>query len=135
MAMNPEYDYLFKLLLIGDSGVGKSCLQLAKRRWPMKNQLFLISSVFSNVFFSFSELIFSSCFIPAIRRWHLLWILHLHDRCWFQNSNNRTRRKNYKITNLGHRRTGTIPNNHQLLLPRCSRYHCCVWCHRPRLFW
>lgn len=26
--MSPEYDYLFKLLLIGDSGVGKSCLLL-----------------------------------------------------------------------------------------------------------
>merc|ERR1712013_845506 len=26
--MNPEYDYLFKLLLIGDTGVGKSCLLL-----------------------------------------------------------------------------------------------------------
>jgi len=26
--VNPEYDYLFKLLLIGDSGVGKSCLLL-----------------------------------------------------------------------------------------------------------
>ncbi|TYH83796.1 hypothetical protein ES332_D02G156000v1 [Gossypium tomentosum] len=26
--MNPECDYLFKLLLIGDSGVGKSCLLL-----------------------------------------------------------------------------------------------------------
>lgn len=26
--MNPEYDYLFKLLLIGDSGTGKSCLLL-----------------------------------------------------------------------------------------------------------
>ncbi|XP_042455859.1 ras-related protein RIC1-like isoform X3 [Zingiber officinale] len=26
--MNPEFDYLFKLLLIGDSGVGKSCLLL-----------------------------------------------------------------------------------------------------------
>ena len=25
---NQEYDYLFKLLLIGDSGVGKSCLLL-----------------------------------------------------------------------------------------------------------
>ncbi|SCZ96320.1 BZ3500_MvSof-1268-A1-R1_Chr8-2g10115 [Microbotryum saponariae] len=25
---NPDYDYLFKLLLIGDSGVGKSCLLL-----------------------------------------------------------------------------------------------------------
>eukprot|EP00744_Colponema_vietnamica_P001790 GILI01002920.1.p1 GENE.GILI01002920.1~~GILI01002920.1.p1 ORF type:complete len:208 (-),score=67.56 GILI01002920.1:257-880(-) len=28
MNSNPEYDYLFKLLLIGDSGVGKSCLLL-----------------------------------------------------------------------------------------------------------
>lgn len=27
-AYSPEYDYLFKLLLIGDSGVGKSCLLL-----------------------------------------------------------------------------------------------------------
>ena len=26
--MNAEYDYLFKLLIIGDSGVGKSCLLL-----------------------------------------------------------------------------------------------------------
>ena len=26
--MNPEYDYLFKLLLVGDSGVGKSSLLL-----------------------------------------------------------------------------------------------------------
>ncbi|WP_411024224.1 GTP-binding protein, partial [Salmonella sp. s58408] len=26
--MNPEYDYRCKLLLIGDSGVGKSCLLL-----------------------------------------------------------------------------------------------------------
>lgn len=28
MTLNNEYDYLFKLLLIGDSGVGKSCLLL-----------------------------------------------------------------------------------------------------------
>jgi len=28
MATTPEYDYLFKLLLIGDSGVGKSCMLL-----------------------------------------------------------------------------------------------------------
>lgn len=27
-ACSPRYDYLFKLLLIGDSGVGKSCLLL-----------------------------------------------------------------------------------------------------------
>lgn len=28
LATSSEYDYLFKLLLIGDSGVGKSCLLL-----------------------------------------------------------------------------------------------------------
>jgi Ras-related protein Rab-1A len=28
MASSTEYDYLFKLLLIGNSGVGKSCLLL-----------------------------------------------------------------------------------------------------------
>mmetsp|Transcript_73826 Transcript_73826/g.102541 ORF Transcript_73826/g.102541 Transcript_73826/m.102541 type:complete len:144 (+) Transcript_73826:30-461(+) len=28
MASNQEYDYLFKMLLIGNSGVGKSCLLL-----------------------------------------------------------------------------------------------------------
>ena len=38
-AMNPEYDYLFKLLLIGDSGVGKSCLLLrfAVRMTPWRS--------------------------------------------------------------------------------------------------
>lgn len=28
LSTSSEYDYLFKLLLIGDSGVGKSCLLL-----------------------------------------------------------------------------------------------------------
>ena len=28
MARSSDYDYLFKLVLIGDSGVGKSCLLL-----------------------------------------------------------------------------------------------------------
>ena len=28
LTQSPRYDYLFKLLLIGDSGVGKSCLLL-----------------------------------------------------------------------------------------------------------
>ncbi|XP_055370079.1 ras-related protein ORAB-1-like isoform X2 [Betta splendens] len=35
--MNPEYDYLFKLLLIGDSGVGKSCL-LLRFAWDTAGQ-------------------------------------------------------------------------------------------------
>ena len=36
-SMNPEYDYLFKLLLIGDSGVGKSCL-LLRFAWDTAGQ-------------------------------------------------------------------------------------------------
>ena len=35
-----DYDYLFKLVLIGDSGVGKSCLLL---RFAVSMQLQLIS--------------------------------------------------------------------------------------------
>uniref|UniRef100_A0A182V7C5 Ras-related protein Rab-1A n=1 Tax=Anopheles merus TaxID=30066 RepID=A0A182V7C5_ANOME len=35
--MSPEYDYLFKLLLIGDSGVGKSCL-LLRFAWDTAGQ-------------------------------------------------------------------------------------------------
>uniref|UniRef100_A0A6Q2WVI7 RAB1A, member RAS oncogene family b n=1 Tax=Esox lucius TaxID=8010 RepID=A0A6Q2WVI7_ESOLU len=37
--MNPEYDYLFKLLLIGDSGVGKSCLLLRFASYPYLSNL------------------------------------------------------------------------------------------------
>lgn len=36
-AMNPEYDYLWKLLLVGDSGVGKSCLLLRFTDGTYKN--------------------------------------------------------------------------------------------------
>ena len=43
-------DYLFKLLLIGDSGVGKSCLLLrfAVSAWPFYHFLFIL-----NIFFFF----------------------------------------------------------------------------------
>ena len=37
--MNKEYDFLFKLLLIGDSGVGKSCLLL---RWTLALWAFIL---------------------------------------------------------------------------------------------
>ncbi|CAL9069265.1 unnamed protein product [Musa banksii] len=44
-AMNPEYDYLFKLLLIGDSGVGKSCLLLrfAVRSKHVHHYIFIVN--------------------------------------------------------------------------------------------
>jgi hypothetical protein len=39
-AKNKDYDYLFKLVLIGDSGVGKSCLLL---RFAVRSYLFFCS--------------------------------------------------------------------------------------------
>jgi GTPase SAR1 family protein len=38
-----DYDYLFKLVLIGDSGVGKSCLLL---RFAVSNNSITVSGVF-----------------------------------------------------------------------------------------
>lgn len=34
--MSNDYDYLFKLLLIGDSGVGKVRLTILKRAWKIE---------------------------------------------------------------------------------------------------
>lgn len=52
--MAKTYDYLFKLLLIGDSGVGKTC-----------------------ILFRFSEDAFNTTFISTIgeKRWWLGWIV------------------------------------------------------------
>ncbi|RIB02979.1 cryptosporidium Parvum small Gtpase Rab1a [Gigaspora rosea] len=55
--MNPEYDYLFKLLLIGDSGVGKSSLLLRS-----------------------TDDYFTPSFIPTIRVDHKLSIIELDGK-------------------------------------------------------
>jgi len=53
--MAKTYDYLFKLLLIGDSGVGKTC-----------------------VLFRFSEDAFNSTFISTIGKCRWQWALCCH---------------------------------------------------------
>ena len=79
-----EYDYLFKILLIGNSGVGKSSL-----------------------LFRFSENKWEKEFIPTIgvdfvSKLKLIFIIKKEVK------NNRSRRKKSKIANLGHRRTRKI---------------------------
>ena len=75
MTVNKDYNYLFKLVLIGNSGVGKSSL-----------------------LFRFTENIWEEKFIPTIGVDFVSNILNN----WIEIKNIRSRWKKGKITNLGY---------------------------------
>lgn len=79
-------DYLFKLLLIGDSGVGKSCLLL---RFAVSSP---VSDTSNRVLWHQSEALLLS--ISAGR--HLHWELHQHHRSGFQDPHHRARREDHQ---------------------------------------
>ena len=84
MSEGKEYDYLFKILLIGNSGVGKSSL-----------------------LFRFSENKWEKEFIPTIgvdfvSKLKLIFIIKKEVK------NNRSRWQKSKIANMGHSRTRKI---------------------------
>ena len=85
-----NYDLLFKLLLIGDSGVGKVGLHDDRIR--------------SNVSVSFSLSTRLDLYSLSFFRWFIQCFIHLHDRNWFQDQNNWIRWSKDKITDLVRRK-------------------------------
>ena len=113
-----DYDYLFKLLLIGDSGVGKSCLLLrfADDSWSDT----YITTIGVDFKIRTLELdgkviklqIVCSFFSPS----HIHTFSHIKPFCFSHT--------------VGHCRTGAVPDDHEQLLPRLARDHRCVRHHK-----
>ena len=77
-----EYDYLFKLLLIGDSGVGKVCIPCRARG---------LHSILTRV------PIMTVLSVAAFRRRHIHWELYQHYWCWLQDPDYWTRGQNGEV--------------------------------------
>jgi hypothetical protein len=92
------YDHLLKLIIIGDSSVGKTCLLLR-----------------------FAEDSFPVSHMPTIGKYPLSLNYLLRHR--FQNQENQCRRQESEVAGLGHSWTGALPHNHSDLLQGRDRYH------------
>ena len=102
-----EYDYLFKVVLIGDSGVGKSNLLSRFTR----NEFNLESKSTIGVEFATRSIEVSPVrpvrgALPQLKPWPNPFL---------------GRGQNNKSTDLGYSRTRTLPRHHSCLLPRSRR--------------
>lgn len=114
-----NYNYIFKYIIIGDMGVGKSCLlhQFTEKKCeythlPWKDLKYLPRLPF---FFSLFQ---SHGKLPA------------HDRRWVWHAHHRSGRQEDQASDLGHSGPGEIPGRHTLLLQRSRRCPNGLWHHQ-----
>ena len=106
--------------LIGDSGVGKSCLLLRFADDAYQE------NYINTIGVDFVRYPLSSKFFPL----KILSALCTLIVRFAENSHCRARRKDHQAADLGHRRAGAVPHNYQQLLPRRAWHHRCVRCYR-----
>ena len=110
-AMQSEYDLLFKLLLIGDSGVGKSCLLLR-----------FADDTYTESYISTIGVDFKIRTIELEGKTVKLQIVR--PPCPSLSARTQRPQLTRKHTPaVGHGRPGALPHHHVVVLPRRARHH------------
>ncbi|KAI2568263.1 RAB35, member RAS oncogene family [Homo sapiens] len=132
--MARDYDHLFKLLIIGDSGdLGAACLTQGRRKrsgieWKRCSWCVAAQGGGKSI-----EKCGQEQFTVAFCRQHFLRQLHHHDRSGFQDPDRGDQRGEGEAADLGHSGAGALPHHHLHVLSGDPRGHCGLRRHQCRV--